>query len=133
MGVLAEQFVGAYHDVDGAVCHTFECGGDFLAGSESAHFGHLDRPFGKPVDQGLVMLLGQQRGGGQQGHLLAAGDGHKGGAQGHFGLAKTHVAADQAVHRAWADHVLNHRMDGGFLVSGFFKTKFIGEGLVVGR
>jgi hypothetical protein len=30
----------------------------------------------------------------------AAGDGNEGRAQGHFGLAETHVAADQPVHRA---------------------------------
>jgi hypothetical protein len=44
------------------------------------------------------VLLGQQRGGRQEGHLLAAGDGHEGRAQGHLGLAEAHVAADQAVH-----------------------------------
>ena len=79
------------------------------------------------------MLLGQQGGGGQDGDLLAAHDGDERGPQRHLGFAKAHIAADQAVHRARADHVLNHRMDGGALVGGFFKAEVGGEGFVVLR
>jgi hypothetical protein len=79
------------------------------------------------------VLLGQQRGGGQKGHLLAAGHGHKRGAQGHLGFAKAHVAAHQAVHGAGRNHVLNDAVDGGLLVGGFFKAEVVGKGFVVGR
>jgi hypothetical protein len=108
-------------------------GGDLLGGAEAAHLGHLHRPLGEAVHQRLVVLLGQQRGGRQQRHLLAAGDGHKGGAQGHLGLAEAHVAADQAVHRARADHVLDDGVDGGVLVGGFLKAEVGRKGLVVVR
>ena len=79
------------------------------------------------------MLLGQQRGGGQQGDLLATGHGHKGGAQRDLGFAKAHIATDQAVHGAGADHVLNHAVDGGLLIGGFFEAEIIGKGFVVLR
>jgi hypothetical protein len=77
------------------------------------------------------VLLGQQRGRRQNGDLLATGHGDKRGAQGHLGLAKTHIAADQAVHGAGADHVLYHAVDGGLLIGGLFKAKVVGKGLVV--
>ena len=79
------------------------------------------------------MLLGQERGGRQEGDLSPTGHGHKSRAQGHFGLTKAHIATDQAVHRARADHVLDDGVDGGFLVGGFFKAKIVGEGFVVLR
>jgi hypothetical protein len=133
LGRFAQQLVRAHHDVHRAVGHALDGGGDFLARAKaetSATFtGHL----AEAVHQRLVVLLGQQRGGRQKGHLLAAGDGHKGGAQGHLGLAKAHVAADQAVHRARADHVLDDGVDGGVLVGGFFKAEVVGKGFVVLR
>jgi hypothetical protein len=79
------------------------------------------------------MLLGQQRGGRQHGHLLARVHRDEGRAQGHLGLAEAHVAADQAVHRPRADHVLDHRVDGGLLVGRFLEAEAGGEGLVVVR
>jgi hypothetical protein len=129
-GVLAQQLVGAHHDVD-AVGQALDRGRDLLARAEAAHLGHLDRPLAEAVHQRLVVLLGQQRGGREEGHLLAAGDRNEGGAQRHLGLAKAHVAADQPVHRARADHVLDHRMDGGALVGGFLEAEVVGKGFVV--
>ena len=46
------------------------------------------------------VLLGQDRGGHEHGHLLAVHHGLEGGAHGDLGLAVAHVAADQPVHRA---------------------------------
>ena len=129
--ILAEQLVRADDDVDGAVGHALDGGGDFLGRAKAAHLGHLDRPFGKAVHQRLVVLLGQQRGGRQQRHLLAAGDRNEGGAQRHFGFAKAHIAADQPVHGPRADHVLNDGMDGGALVGGLFKAEVVGKAFVV--
>ena len=128
-----EQLVGADHDVDGALGQALGGGRDFLGRTEAAHLGHLHRPLGEAVDQGLVVLLGQQRGGREEGHLLAAGDGDECRAQRDLGLAETDVAADQAVHRLRRDHVLHHGMDRGLLVGGFLEAKVVGEHLVVGR
>ena len=129
--VLAEQLVRADDDVDGAVSHTLDGGGDLLGRAKAAHLGHLDRPFGKAVHQRLVVLLGQQRGGRQQRHLLAAGDRNEGRTQRDLGFAKADVAADQPVHGPRADHVLNDGMDGGALIGGFFKAEVVGKAFVV--
>ena len=79
------------------------------------------------------MLFGQQRGGCEDGDLFAASDGDEGSAQRHLGFAKTYIAADQAVHRAGADHVLNYAVNSRLLVGGFFKAKVVGKGFVVAR
>ena len=63
MGVRAEQFVRAHHNVHRAVGNAFKGGVDFFGGPKAAHFSHLDWPFAEPVHQRLVMLLGQQSGG----------------------------------------------------------------------
>ena len=59
MRVLAEQLVGADHDVDRAIGHTLQRGGDFLARAKAAHLGHFYRPLAEAVHQCLVVLLGQ--------------------------------------------------------------------------
>lgn len=129
---LREQLVRADHDVDRAFGQALGRRGDLLGRAEAAHLGHLDRPFGEAVDQRLVVLLGQQRGRREEGHLLAAGDRDEGGAQRHLGLAEAHVAADQAVHRLGRDHVLHHGVDRGLLVGGFLEAEVVGEHFVVG-
>ena len=130
---FAQQFVRAHDDVHRAVGHALEGGVDFLGAAKAAHLGHFHGPLGKAVAQGLVVLLGQQRGGGQKGHLLAAGDGHEGRAQGHFGLAKAHVAAHQAVHGLRRNHVLYDGVYGRLLVGRFLEAEVGGELLVVLR
>ena len=65
------------------------------------------------------MLLGQNGGGHQHRHLLAVHDGFERGAQSDFGFAVTDVAADQAVHRLGALHVLLDFLDGLQLILGF--------------
>ena len=57
--------------------------------------------------------------------------GNEGRAQGDFGLAEADIAADQAVHRARRNHVLDHGMDGGALVGGFLEAEIVGEDFVV--
>ena len=51
------------------------------------------------------MLQGQDRGGHENGHLLAIGGGLHGCANGNLRLAKAHIATDEAVHRARPLHV----------------------------
>ena len=77
------------------------------------------------------MLLGKQRSGRQDGDLLAPVHGHERGAQRHLGLAKTHVATDQAVHGLGADEVLDHGVDGGALVGRLLEAETGSESLVV--
>jgi len=102
-----------------------------LFAPEAGDFRHLDRPVGIAVVEGMVMLLGQQRGRAQHRHLLAAGHGDECRAQGDLGLAETDIAADQAVHRFAGFHVLHHGVDGGQLIGGFLEAETVGEGFQV--
>ena len=82
------------------------------------------------------VLLGQDRGRHQHHHLLAGGRGLERRAHRDLGLAEAHVAADQAVHRARALHVVGHGVDGPLLVGGLpvREASFeFGNPLVVGR
>ena len=74
---------------------------------------HLDRErvVAQPLAEGAEVLLGEDRGGHEEHHLLAVLRRLEGGAQRHLGLAVAHVAADQAVHRARLLHVGAHGLD----------------------
>ena len=114
--VLLDQAVGADHDVGAALGEPLEHGAGLLAGAEARQQFHPDGPVSKPVAEGRVVLLGEQGGRHQQGHLPACLDRDEGGAQGHLGLAETDVTADHAVHRQRRFEVGNHRVDGVLLV-----------------
>ena len=53
-----------------------------------------------------IVLLRQNRGGHQNGHLLAVQHGLHGRPEGDLGLAEAHVAAEEAIHGGGALHVL---------------------------
>jgi hypothetical protein len=91
-----------------------------------------DRPVGEAVGEVLVVLLGQQRGRHQHGHLLAGVDGDEGGAHRDLGLAEADVAADHAVHRAWGRPCRQDGLDGALLVRRLLELEGGGEGGVVG-
>ena len=104
-----------------------------LVRAEARQLGHLDRPVAEAVGDGLVVLLGQQRGRRQDRHLLAAHHRDEGGAQRDLGLAEADVAADQPVHRLGADHVLDHGVDRRALVGRLLEAEAGGKRLVVVR
>ena len=131
--VLLQQLVGADDDVDGAALEAGLGGGDFLGRAEAGKFGDPHRGIGEAVGEGLEVLFGEQGGGAEHRHLLAAGGGDEGGAQRHLGLAEADVAADQAVHGPARGHVADHRLDGGELVRGLLEAESGGEGVEVVR
>ena len=98
-----------------------------LAGGEEPGQ-HLDphRVAGEAVAEGLVVLLGEQRGGHEHGHLLAVLHGLERGPDGDLGLAEADVAAHEAVHRVVGLHVGLHVVDGRELVGRLL----VGEGLL---
>ena len=103
--VLVEQAVRAHHQVQFALA---QLAGDLalLPGrAEAAEHVKLHGEAREALFDGVVMLLHQNRGRGQDGYLLALHHGLEGRAQGHLGLAVAHVAAEQAVHVARAFHV----------------------------
>ena len=100
-----EQPLRGDDDVDGSRRHPLEHRVGLLAGAEARQALDAHRPVGEAVDEGGVVLLRQQRGGHQHGHLPAGLHGDEGGAQGYLGLAEAHIAANHPVHGLVGLHV----------------------------
>ena len=83
---------------------------------ESAHRLDADGRAVKPREERLEVLLGEDRGRGEKGGLLAVHGGDEGGAHGDLRLAVAGVAADEAIHRLGGGHVFFHVGDGGGLI-----------------
>ena len=84
-------------------------GDDFLllrGGFEAADGLDDERVVGHAFAEGVVVLLGEDGGGHEDGDLIAVLDGFEGGAHGDFGFAVADVAAEEAVHRPGRVHVL---------------------------
>ena len=116
--VFGQQAVGAHHDVHAACLQAAQGLLLLLGGAEAGEHPDLDRERLHAGEDRVVVLPGQQGGGGQDGALFAAHDALERGPQGHFGLADAHVAAEQAVHRVAALHVLFDLGGGVELVVG---------------
>ena len=116
--VLLQQLVGADDQVQRPgpqVCQSFAGLG---GGAEAGQDADVHRKTAKTADGGGVMLLGQNRGGHQDGHLLAVQNGLHGGAESHLRLAEAHVAAEQTVHGPGRFHVALDLVDGTELIVG---------------
>ena len=129
--ILLDQLVRADDDIDFTLNQALQRFGRFLRTAKARQLGELHRPFGEAVGKILEVLFGKQRGRHQNGHLLAARNGHERGAQGDLRLAEAHIAADQAVHGFAVQHVLLHGLDRGRLIGRFFEGKTRREGLVI--
>jgi hypothetical protein len=129
--VAGKQLVRADDDVDLAAGELFDDLGRFLGAPEARELRDLHRPLGEAVAEGLQVLLGEERGGAQDHHLLAVGDRDERRAQCDLGLAEADIAAHQAVHRLARDHVGHHGLDGRRLVDRFLEAEAVGEGLEV--
>ena len=90
-------------------------------GAESAEHFDLRRKSGEALLEGFVMLERQHRGGSQHRDLFAVANDFEGGAHRHFGLAVSHVAAEQAIHRCRLLHILLDVRDRQVLVVRLFE------------
>ena len=113
-----QEPVGADQDVDLAGGGRSQKLLLLLGAAEPAEHLDRDRVTGHPLAEGVQMLLGQDRGRDQHGHLPAVLRRLEGGPDRHLGLAEADVAADQPVHRARPLHVGLGLGDGPDLVGG---------------
>ena len=128
---LAEQRMGADHDVDAAVGDAFFHPRQLGAGDEARGLADLHREAAEAIGEGLGVLARQQRRRHHHRHLLAVHGGDEGRAQRHLGLAEADVAADQAIHRPAGGELAHHHVDRGLLVLGLLVGE-AGAELVVG-
>ena len=117
--VLLQHAVGADDDVDEPGGEVLERLLHVLAGDETAEALHPHRIGLEAAAEGFQVLLRQDGGGGEHGHLLPVHRRHEGRPHGHLGLAVAHVAADQAVHGLALGHVLEGCGDGLLLIGRF--------------
>ncbi len=87
-----------------------------LGAAEAAQHLHRHGKAAEPAHGGGVMLLGQNRGGHQNGGLLAVQYALHNGPKGHLGLAVAHIAAEEPVHGAGLLHVVLNLHDAPQLV-----------------
>ena len=117
--VLLQQPVGADDDVHAAVFKAFDDFLLFLGCPETAKDFHFDGKGTEPFAEGGVVLLCEDCGRDQDGHLHAVVHRLKSRSQGNLGLAIADIAADQAVHGTHSLHVGFDLDDGPGLVRGF--------------
>ena len=96
---------------------------------EAREHGRSYREVPDALAEVLEVLLGEDGGGRQEGHLLARDRGLEHGAHRDLGLAVADVAADEPVHRLVALHVRLHLLDAADLVHGLL----VGEGRLEGQ
>ena len=116
--LLAQDAVGADHHVDRAVGQPVEHRLGLAVALEPRQRPHDDGEAGIALGEGVGVLLHEQRGRAQDGHLLAVLDRLEGRPHRDLGLAVADVAADEAVHRHRALHVGLDLVDGAQLVGG---------------
>ena len=114
-----QQSMGADHDIHRAIGDAGAGARGLGAAHEARKLRHVDREAAEALGEALVMLARQQRGGGDQRHLMAVHRRHEGRAHGDFRLAEAHIAADQAIHRPPGSEIGEHVLDGVELILGF--------------
>ncbi len=114
--VVAEQAMGADDAVDLAGLDALDHLLRLRGGEEARQHLDADREAGEPVGERVAVLRGEQRGGSEDGDLLAVLDRLERGADGDLGLAEPDVAAHEAIHRVRQFHVALDVVDRGALV-----------------
>ena len=93
------------------------------SGEEAAEHLDANRVASKAIGECVAVLCGEQCGGRHHGHLLAILDRLERSANGNFGLAESHVATHQTVHREGPFHVGFGVFDGLALVGCLYERK----------
>ena len=108
-----------------------------FSGAETGENRNLEGKLRHPLREGPLVLFGQHGRRHQDGHLVAGVDCLKRAADRQFRLAKTDVAAEQAVHRLGIQHVLLDHGQGSQLVGGFLvgerRVEFLLPLAIVGK
>ena len=111
-----EQLVRADDHIHGTVFKPLDGLVNLLGGLESAHGSHVHGEAFETFGESLEMLLHEQCGRHEHGHLLGILHRLERGAHRDFGFAEAHIAADQTVHRNGFLHIRLDLVDGGELV-----------------
>ncbi len=128
--IAAENLVRANHDIDGAGLQSRQRRARFLRIAKSRQLFNPHRPVRETIEKCLVMLLREQGGRDEHRDLVTVVHGDKSGAHRHLRFAETDVAADQAIHRFLALHLLDHGFDRRLLIGRFLEREILRERVV---
>ncbi len=103
-----------------------------LVRSESGQALDAHRPVGEAIDEGGVVLLGEQRRRHEHRHLLAGLHRDERRAQRDLGFPKTHIAAYDPIHRLARFQIAEHLIDRRALIGGLLERKSGLEGAIFG-
>src|SRR5689334_879991 len=120
---LAEQGMGADHDIDRAIGETRPHLCKLRGRNEPRGLRYVHREAAKPLRERLEVLARQQCRWYDHSHLLATDRRKEGCAQSDLGLAEADVAANETVHRTSRSKVLDRCVDGRELIIGFLIGK----------
>ena len=120
---LLQQRVRADNEIALAALEIGERLLSLRARAEAAEHLDIHRVAEEALQRRLVMLLGEDGGGREEGRLSAVEHTLHRRAQGDLGLAVAHVAAEQAVHGSGAFHVGLYLADAAELVVGLLKAE----------
>ena len=118
-----DEPVGPDHHVDLSLGEALDHLARLRVGLETAQRSHFDGKRCKALRERVDMLLDEQRRGTQHRHLSAVLYRLEGRAHGDLCLAKTHVAANEPVHRDGLLHVGLHLVNGAQLVRRLNKSE----------
>ena len=121
--VLLEEPVRADHDVEPAGAQLLDRPLVLDRRLEPGQHADAHRIAREPRDERLEVLLGEDSGRHQHGHLLALEHGEERGPHRDLGLAEADVPAHQAVHRLLAGEVREHVVDRALLVGRLLERK----------
>ena len=116
--ILLQQLVGAHDQIHRARPQALDGPPLLGRGPEPGEDLDVHREALEPPGGGHIVLLSQNRGGHQDGHLLGVQHGLHGGPEGHLGFAEAHVAAEQPVHGGGGFHVPLDLRDAAELIVG---------------
>ena len=116
---LLQKLVGAHNQIHGSGPEVLYRSALFGGGTEPAEHIDIHRESPEPGDGGLIMLLGQHRGGHQNGDLLAVHHGFHGGPQGNLRFAEAHVTAEKPIHGGGGFHIPLDIGNAAKLIVGF--------------
>ena len=123
LDIGTKQPVRANHDVDLLLLELLHHDGLFLGCLEATHDFHGHGEVGQPIAEAARVLLGENRGGHQHGHLTTALHRFEGGPNGDLGFAVAHVAHEQAIHGTIALKVALNVFSGFALIGRVFEQE----------
>ena len=119
LDVGRDDAVGSDDDVDGPVGCGLEDGALLFGRAEAGEEFDAHGVLGHAIAEIVVVLLGEDGGGDEDGDLFSSEHGLEGGADGDLGLAEADVAAEESIHGLGGLHVGLGGGDGAELVGGF--------------